>query len=707
MSLSDAQIRHAGNPVYLGESGFSEIPVIHLLCEPAEATMTKSQAPESRLKTLSNVTICPINLSYSDAGIWDTCENGTRVWRIGLHVDGALSVSIVFTRYNLSKGVSVYLFDKKYGQVLGAYTHLNNKPYGTFAVAPLYDSTIYIEMQVAPFIDSPGDFEIGYAGIDFNDSNIPGSRNKDEYYGLSGSCNIDINCKEDSAIQLQKHAVVRIVYLGTERCTGTLVNNTRQNGHQYLLTAQHCISSQYVANTCIFSFNYESPVCGGPDGSVEMSVSGASLIATTDNKLDFTLLELSDQPPFYYHPYYSGWDTRNIPPDQSYSIHHPWGDVKKISSEYHPLITGNYGEGYDLNTHWLVRHWEEGTTEKGSSGCGIFNPDNRLIGTLTGGDARCGFSVNDYYQKMYNSWDDYPNPENQLKFWLDPLSSDKESIDGFDPYADFWRSGDTLTNILNTTDVGLIGADMWGHISGHSSDSATTFAEHFITSDSIYLLGVYLNIGLSVPVTISSSVILHIYDGGNLPGDIIYSQEISLTDLVPGNVQFIEFDSVLNVGDDFYAGYEISYENPGETFAVKMSLDGQPENTAFVKYGNTWYALNNFLSSGMNYSFDMRPLVFQTSPNPVRPEIIPPYGDILIGPVPADEMLTIVFWEIPETDFTITFVDLSGRVVMHELISRPDIELVYDLEKIPPGMYIVKMNMNNFNITKKLIILRK
>ena len=128
-----------------------------------------------------------------------------------------------------------------------------------------------------------------------------------------------------------------------------------------------------------FYFDYESPYCNGPDGNSLKSISGSSLIATTDNNLDFALVELTAEPPFNYRPYFTGWNNTNIPPDNSFSIHHPLGDVKKIAIDVDQATTDDYGEGYDVNTHWLIGDWETGTTEKGSSGAPLFNQDGELI----------------------------------------------------------------------------------------------------------------------------------------------------------------------------------------------------------------------------------------------------------------------------------------------------------------------------------------
>jgi hypothetical protein len=68
-------------------------------------------------------------------------------------------------------------------------------------------------------------------------------------------------------------------------------------------------------------------------------------------------------------------------------IHHPAGDVKKISFG---VIDGiaTYGGDVTGSGGYLRVHWTAGVTEGGSSGSGLITgtfPNDRFVGTLTGG----------------------------------------------------------------------------------------------------------------------------------------------------------------------------------------------------------------------------------------------------------------------------------------------------------------------------------
>lgn len=246
----------------------------------------------------------------------------------------------------------------------------------------------------------------------------------------SGECNVDINCDEGIPWQTVKNAVVRIMYNNGWLCSGTLINNTRNDSTPYFLTANHCIDNSYSAANMVFYFKYESLICDGPADEYpdlnQYTMAGAELKATKfdeNGKLDFTLLELLKQIPNDYEPYFVGWNASTNPPANTTGIHHPKGDVKKICMDLDPPISGSFSP-YDYGSFWHIQRWDVGVTEGGSSGSGLFNSDFQLIGTLTGGEADCDNPVNDFYQKFSVAYDKYSDSTEQLKYWLNPNNED-------------------------------------------------------------------------------------------------------------------------------------------------------------------------------------------------------------------------------------------------------------------------------------------
>jgi len=245
--------------------------------------------------------------------------------------------------------------------------------------------------------------------------------------------------------------VCRIIINSSTLCTGTLINNVRKDSIPYVLTANHCISSSFKASSTLFYFNYEVDTCNKTVVSNSYSLAGSTLLATSDS-IDFSLVRLSEAPPDIYKPYFAGWSVSSTPATNAVCIHHPQADVKKISIDDDP-VTPIYQNPIPSDLHWLydesipgafwrVVDWETGTTEGGSSGAPLFNQNKLIVGNLTGGQANCTSSVNDYFSKFHVGWDYYTSFTKQLKHWLDPDNTGVVYLNGFDPY------GEPDTNII-------------------------------------------------------------------------------------------------------------------------------------------------------------------------------------------------------------------------------------------------------------------
>ena len=80
---------------------------------------------------------------------------------------------------------------------------------------------------------------------------------------------------------------------GFAACTGSLVNNTANDGTPYFLTANHCLGNP---NTWTYYFNHESSTCSGSTGPTNNSISGGTLLVANGGA-DVALIELSSTPP--------------------------------------------------------------------------------------------------------------------------------------------------------------------------------------------------------------------------------------------------------------------------------------------------------------------------------------------------------------------------------------------------------------------------
>jgi len=199
-----------------------------------------------------------VNLSVYNSGRWITMADGSRFWRIHIRSRHAYSLMVCFSAFDIPEGARVFMYDQFGRYIFGAYTSVNNNPSGWLTTTPVPGDMATVEYQVPAGV-SPGQLTIGMVAHDYKNAGVL----KDGYFGRSANCEVDINCDSGKNWQLEKRAVCRLFIPKqdgyTYLCTGTLINNTAQDGTPYVLSANHCISDDYAANRTLFIFNYESP----------------------------------------------------------------------------------------------------------------------------------------------------------------------------------------------------------------------------------------------------------------------------------------------------------------------------------------------------------------------------------------------------------------------------------------------------------------
>jgi len=374
----------------------------------------------------------PFDVDYTldNSGTWDDLADGGRVWRLMIRCPGAYSINLLYDTYRLPPGARLFVYDDSRQMVLGAFTERNNKDHFKFATAPVKGDVTIVEYYEPAEVRGLGKISIsrvvhGYRNVFFGgDKDVTG-------FGDSGPCNNNVNCPEGVPWQNEIRSVAMILTGGGYRiCTGALVNNVREDATPYFLTANHCLGGE---SSWIFMFNYESPTCSNIDGPTDYTVQGSILRATYSTS-DFALLQLTEQPPDSYNVYFAGWSNVDTPSQSSTGIHHPSGDIKKISFDYDPVTSTEYLQTSGT-THWRIGNWEDGTTEPGSSGSPLFDQNHRIVGQLHGGYASCYSITPDWYGKFATSWNGGGSSSTRLKDWLDPDNTGATTLDGYDPDA--------------------------------------------------------------------------------------------------------------------------------------------------------------------------------------------------------------------------------------------------------------------------------
>ena len=395
------------------------------------------------------------NISTQNAGVWTKDEQGTKTWSLTIKSSGAEALSFLFDHFVLfgnsklkvsnQKGELVHAIVTKEDELEDLQQHLAlcfgdeltltlTEPKGTQASEIHLDRVIY----------------------NYRSTGNPAATKINE----SDPCEINVNCSPvGDNWQDEKRGVARIYVVepaGAGWCSGSLVNNTAQDCKPYMLTALHCGVNSTTANFNVwkFFFKYEVTGCVNPTsvGTLATNVITGSVKKADandnggDSGSDFLLVQMGTTANETvtinklkntgFNAYWNGWDANNTATTGGVGIHHPAGDIKKISTFNGTTTSSTYG-GQVSGTHWRLT-WSSntnghGVTEGGSSGSPIFNNSSgRIIGTLTGGSSYCNaLNSPDLYGKMSYHWTSNGTQSiYQLKPFLDPTNSGLMVLNG-------------------------------------------------------------------------------------------------------------------------------------------------------------------------------------------------------------------------------------------------------------------------------------
>lgn len=373
-------------------------------------------------------------------------ENG-HLYILKIHCPEAKSINLIFDSFYIENGAELSLYELETNNFIGAYTSKNNNDYHILGTDLLKTDELYVEVYFSNGNIGNSSLVIGTIVHGYRAIEDMFLEDMTRNLNSSGNCNLDVNCPQGQGWEMQRNSVARIM-MGGSFCSGSLVNNTSDEIIPYVLTANHCTLNAPSPGAWVYRFRWEAPVGGtscatsqpSADGPTNFVINGSELKANNRNA-DFLLVELFQAPEVTWGIYYNGWDRReNVPFTSGTTIHHPRGDIKKIALSSNALQLDEVPFNGNQNTKvWRVINWTEGVTEQSSSGAPLFNQDKRLIGTLAGGTAVCAGTINnngfDVFGRFGIAWDNLPDPANQLMYWLDPIGSGDEFIDGIDPNA--------------------------------------------------------------------------------------------------------------------------------------------------------------------------------------------------------------------------------------------------------------------------------
>lgn len=386
-----------------------------------------------------------INFTLYD-GTWISVDNG-RLCTIRFLLQGANSMTLKLDNIRIADGSIIWLLKKdsisnslkiKIPSSNNSQTIIE-KVRGDEAFICLYEPYTQYGRSTINVSNIQGEYDA---------SSIPNRTNS-----VASPCNSNVRCHPE--YEDQSHAIVKIVpYPVDTSCSGSLITDASHSFTPYVLTAFHCIDLNddevLDANEIFFYehgnfvFNYKSTYCVGTGTENSVTYTGCQLVAAWKDS-DFALLKITD-PAIYNNPYlmWMGWDRTGATPSCGVMLHHPQGDVMKISIDNNQLVSDSW-KNWNDNKHW--RAWfSTGIREDKSSGAPLLDGNKRIVGQLHGGQMYndpCMQTISKF-GKFSESWNGGGTSTTRLKDWLDPYNTNVVTTNSKRAYDKMYISGSTV-----------------------------------------------------------------------------------------------------------------------------------------------------------------------------------------------------------------------------------------------------------------------
>lgn len=689
-----------------------------------QAALWRSQQDKSEFKSLEFAHKFDVHLRPDNSGITFNYGNA-KIWRIGIRSRGAYSLNILFSKFRLPEGAKVFVYNSDQTEILGSYTSENNSDLNLLPIQPIGGDEVIVEYHLPSDIVDAGELEIGEVNHDF-----VGIFRATEPRDPVQSCHPNLICYPEDIEP--GSGVVALIINGTTYCTGSLVNNSSEDGTPYLLTATHCLNNDYdsrflnnrrynmVAGNIVAFFNYNSPVCS-PDirGPLQMTLASTDSVLISERH-DISLLKFKQIPPKEYQPYYLGWNANSALSPPFHGIHHPNGGIKKIAIEEDNLRIGSFDNPkYNMEpaSFWVVRDWEIAATEGGSSGSPLLDREKRIVGSLTGGESFCSSTRGpDIYASLNKFWDVEGSLENAnpIKFYLDPEDTGTLQLKGLNPY-----SGEAFTKSHNYKIEEKPTESYFNSIPMFATNNTygySEYAEEFYSKNNVQIHGVFVS-SPSINNIDGMQIQIRVYSGEKGPESLIYELPYNYSyryysgfgfnygnrDMKHNIENYIEFENPITLSGSFYVSYSERNGIPNGFSALNTNprkLGSGIESTAWMKGPQGWVRSSENIENPINTSL-----------------FIAAYGigDVTVKDDQGEKKTTIsvyyssevkrIFIESEDELLEWELYYVSGQKLYQERadksINRASISAVH----MPKGVYIVRVRSANGTISRNKVLL--
>ncbi|MFN4255126.1 MAG: T9SS type A sorting domain-containing protein [Saprospiraceae bacterium] len=385
------------------------------------------------------------NCDAASIGTWDLSSTHL-VWQHKIESEGAVSMSVVFHELALPDGAEVYVYCPETGWLTGPITN-KNFPMGEDEIASevLPGGSVQIVYKEPKGAEGSRNLVITKIGHGYRLLGEGEFLSEVVLDRSSGSCNVDItDDPRGNCFSMEKRAEALLLRdQNTKVCSGTMIVNTgfQTTLSPYYLTAHHCLfdvpenpnSGLISPATLGLRFRYWT------NNSAYVTYTGITYRALTGAISDAALIELTSPIDPTYEVFYAGWSRSLTAPSNTSIVHHPDGDVTKISFDAAPPFINTAPVSYGrfqlpVGAAWVTDYGQTangdwGTTEIGTSGCPLLNPSHLVIGDFKGGPSPgCTVQGNTvigerHFGTFAASWGTVGAPATSLAPWLDPLGT--------------------------------------------------------------------------------------------------------------------------------------------------------------------------------------------------------------------------------------------------------------------------------------------
>ncbi len=336
-------------------------------------------------------------------GTFEYMADGGFSWAISVGSEGAHAIRVHVKNFSLPANAEMYFFDTA-GEAYGPYTGKGRHGTGEFWTDSVRSDTgVILVRQIGPatpdklrgisfIIDKVAHIGNGFPrpdprSHDWNHNN--------EKCGWNGNppCVEDANC--GSVAPADQSAIAKMEWIQgccIWTCTGGLIADTDGSSQRNLfLTANHCLSRNRVAANVETFFEYTTSSCEGLCPGEPAPHTSGSVVLASSRDGDFTLLELSGNPPT--GSTYLGWSNAPIANSHGAAL------TRVSNPNYGPQVLSRHTVDTGAGTcsglprgEFIYSFDVFGGTDGGSSGSPVVNSSGQIVGQLYGA---CGTNIND------------------------------------------------------------------------------------------------------------------------------------------------------------------------------------------------------------------------------------------------------------------------------------------------------------------------